>query len=471
MGKPKLHSKDDPDSRRRLPSVDAVLQQSVHLNLRFGNKRVGMAIRAQLASLRHALSETIDMAVSVDSIVQAVEQKLRADDESTLKQVINLTGTVLHTNLGRAVLPQQAINAMTKVAAMPTNLEYDLASGGRGERDDHVEALICELIGTEAATVVNNNAAALLLVLNTLAENGEIPVSRGELVEIGGSFRVPDIMQRSGCTLVEVGTTNRTHLKDYAQAINPRTALLMKVHTSNYETQGFTAAVDETELAALARRAELPFVVDLGSGNLIDFSIYGLPQEPVTGSAIENGADVVTFSGDKLLGGPQCGIIAGRKSLIDRVRSNPLKRALRLDKITLAALSEVLKLYRHPEILAQELPTLRFLTRDVADIENQACRIAPLLAKKLPADYTIVAKACVSQIGSGALPIQNISSFGLVITAASDAKLRALSDAFRSLPYPVVGRINDKKLILDLRCLDCESQFLEQSAKLKETLA
>ena len=368
MEKPRLHSIDETDIRRRLPSVDTVLLQSQHLIEQWGRSRVGAAIRSELSNLRNELGKDISLDISAESILSAIELNLMADDESAFKQVINLTGTVLHTNLGRAVLPRQAIDAMVKVAAMPTNLEYDLASGGRGERDDHVEGLICELIGTEAATVVNNNAAALLLVLNTLAENGEIPVSRGELVEIGGSFRVPDIMQRSGCILVEVGTTNRTHLKDYAQAINSRTALLMKVHCSNYAIEGFTAAVDETELAALARRAELPFVVDLGSGNLIDLSIYGLPQEPITGSAIEKGADVVTFSGDKLLGGPQCGIIAGRKSLIDRIRSNPLKRALRVDKMILAALSEVLKLYRHPEILAQELPTLRFLTLSLIHI-------------------------------------------------------------------------------------------------------
>ena len=471
MEKPRLHSIDETDIRRRLPSVDTVLLQSQHLIEQWGRNRVGAAIRSELSNLRNELGKDISLDISAESILSAIEINLMADDESAWKQVINLTGTVLHTNLGRAVLPRQAIDAMAKVAAMPTNLEYDLASGGRGERDDHVEGLICELIGTEAATVVNNNAAALLLVLNTLAENGEIPVSRGELVEIGGSFRVPDIMQRSGCILVEVGTTNRTHLKDYAQAINSRTALLMKVHCSNYAIEGFTAAVDETELAALARRAELPFVVDLGSGNLIDLSIYGLPQEPITGSAIEKGADVVTFSGDKLLGGPQCGIIAGRKSLIDRIRSNPLKRALRVDKMILAALSEVLKLYRHPEILAQELPTLRFLTRDVADIEKQALQLAPALAENLPQEYTVVSGPCLSQIGSGALPIQNIPSFGLFITGVSDAKLRMLSQAFRSLPYPVVGRINDKRLIFDLRCLDCQSQFLEQSGKLKEILA
>ncbi len=471
MEKPRLHSIDETDIRRRLPSVDTVLLQSQHLIEQWGRNRVGAAIRSELSNLRNELGKDISLDISAESILSAIEINLMADDESAWKQVINLTGTVLHTNLGRAVLPRQAIDAMAKVAAMPTNLEYDLASGGRGERDDHVEGLICELIGTEAATVVNNNAAALLLVLNTLAENGEIPVSRGELVEIGGSFRVPDIMQRSGCILVEVGTTNRTHLKDYAQAINSRTALLMKVHCSNYAIEGFTAAVDETELAALARRAELPFVVDLGSGNLIDLSIYGLPQEPITGSAIEKGADVVTFSGDKLLGGPQCGIIAGRKSLIDRIRSNPLKRALRVDKMILAALSEVLKLYRHPEILAQELPTLRFLTRDVADIEKQALQLAPALAENLPQEYNVVSGPCLSQIGSGALPIQNIPSFGLFITGVSDAKLRMLSQAFRSLPYPVVGRINDKRLIFDLRCLDCQSQFLEQSGKLKEILA
>jgi L-seryl-tRNA(Ser) seleniumtransferase len=469
MDNPKLQILGETDIRRRLPSVDSVLRASPRITEQWGNTRVSAEVRAELGRLRNSIGNDKD--ISVDSIIYNVEQNLNAADDSTLKQVINLTGTVLHTNLGRAVLPQQAIDAITKVASMPTNLEYDLSTGGRGERDEHVEALICELIGTEAATIVNNNAAALLLVLNTLAENGEIPVSRGELVEIGGSFRVPDIMQRSGCTLVEVGTTNRTHLKDYQQAINPRTALLMKVHTSNYEIQGFTKAVSERELAALAKSEGLPFVVDLGSGNLTDFSVYGLPKEAITGSAIQNGADVVTFSGDKLLGGPQSGIIAGRKDLIERIRDNPLKRALRPDKITLAALSEVLKLYRHPETLAQELPTLRFLTRDVADIEKQALRLAPVLAKNLPKEYQVVAMACLSQIGSGALPIQNIPSFGLTITSTTDAQLRALSNGFRALPCPVIGRISDKKLQLDLRCLDCESLFIQQSCKLTELLA
>ena len=471
MNRLELQPAEMNDVRRQLPSVDAVLRQCEYLIEQWGITRVVMLVRSDLENLRITLGEDIEMDVSSESVVNRVQTKLRSEDDSSLKQVINLTGTVLHTNLGRAVLPQKAIDAVMKVMSMPTNLEFDLSNGKRGERDSHVEALICELTGAEAATIVNNNAAALLLVLNSLAENGEIPVSRGELVEIGGSFRIPDIMQRSGCTLVEVGATNRTHLKDYRQVINSRTALLMKVHTSNYEIQGFTSAVSEQELAVLARENDLPFVVDLGSGNLIDLSEYGLPDEPINTSAIENGADIITFSGDKLLGGPQSGIIAGRKDLIERIRDNPLKRALRPDKITLAALSEVLKLYRHPETLAQELPTLRFLTRDVADIEKQALRLAPVLAKNLPKEYQVVAMACLSQIGSGALPIQNIPSFGLTITSTTDAQLRALSNGFRALPCPVIGRISDKKLQLDLRCLDCESLFIEQSCKLTELLA
>ena len=471
MNRSELQPAEMNDVRRQLPSVDAVLRQCEYLIEQWGITRVVMLVRLDLENLRIILGEDIEMDVSSESIVNRVQTKLRSEDDSSLKQVINLTGTVLHTNLGRAVLPQNAIDAVMKVMSMPTNLEFDLSNGSRGERDSHVEALICELTGAEAATIVNNNAAALLLVLNSLAENGEIPVSRGELVEIGGSFRIPDIMQRSGCTLVEVGATNRTHLKDYRQVINSRTALLMKVHTSNYEIQGFTSAVSEQELAVLARENNLPFVVDLGSGNLIDLSEYGLPDEPINTSAIENGADIITFSGDKLLGGPQSGIIAGRKDLIERIRDNPLKRALRPDKMTLAALSEVLKLYRYPEKLSDELPTLRYLTRAVSDIEEQALRLSKVLINHLPQGFTVCPQACLSQIGSGALPVQNIPSFGLTISATNDGNLRKLANAFRSLPSPTVGRVSGKKLIFDLRCLDCESLFLEQCSKLKDLLA
>ena len=458
------------DARRNLPSVDAVIQHSQRLVSQWGQTRVVSEIRRAMENLRKNLASDFVGNFTVDSISSEVERSLNLADESSLKQIINLTGTVLHTNFGRAVLPQTAIDAINRVAASPTNLEYNLDDGSRGERDDHIEALVCELIGAEAATVVNNNAAALLLVLNTLAENGEIPVSRGELVEIGGSFRIPDIMQRSGCTLVEVGATNRTHLKDYSKAINPRTSLLMKVHTSNFKIEGFTAEVSEKELAELAGKEGLPFVCDLGSGNLIDFSLYGLPQEPTVINAIQNGADIVTFSGDKLLGGPQSGIIAGKKELIEYIRCNPLRRALRPDKITLAALHEILKLYQHPERLSESLPTLRFLSREVSKIMQQSQMISQALEEHLPSNYIIKAEPCFSQIGSGALPVQNIPSFGIAITSGKDFQLRALSKALRLLPRPVVGRLNDKKLFLDLRCLDCDQEFIDQMSMIRELL-
>ncbi len=457
---------EDQDLRRQLPAVDVVLQQAAPLVTRFGHARVGEVIRRQLSLIRAQITAGKRPDIGVEDIISVIETVLIAEDEASLRPVINLTGTVLHTNLGRAVLPEPAVEAVVRAMRAPTNLEYNLDTGARDDRDSHVEGLICELTGAEAATVVNNNAAAVLLVLNTLAEDGEVPVSRGELVEIGGSFRIPEVMERSGCTLVEIGATNRTHLRDYERAINGRTALLMKVHTSNFQVQGFTAAVDEPELAKLAREHDMPFVIDLGSGNLVDFSTLGLPDEPTAAAAIDNGADIITFSGDKLLGGPQCGIVAGRTDLVDRIRRNPLKRALRPDKMTLAALAEVLKLYRNPDRLQQDLPTLKFLTRKPADIEAQAHRLATALRALLPAGYSIEARACHSQIGSGALPVESIASFGLAITADSDAMLRGLARALRSLPRPVVGRLNDGTLWLDLRCLDCEALFIEQCSAL-----
>jgi L-seryl-tRNA(Ser) seleniumtransferase len=470
MGNIEQHKSNGEDARRELPSVDAVLKSCGDLEATWGRASVVRVVQSELAHLRLSLGKGLPCNIRKNEIIARVVTTLTDADRSTFKQIFNLTGTILHTNLGRALLPQRAIDAMSQVASTPTNLEYDLVSGTRGERDDHAEQLICELLGTEAATVVNNNAAALLLVLNTLAQGLEIPVSRGELVEIGGSFRIPDIMEKSGCKLVEVGTTNRTHLKDYLRAVKNSTALILKVHTSNYSIEGFTSAVGESELAALAHQHNLPLVVDLGSGNLIDFSCYGLPEEPVITRAIRNGADIVTFSGDKLLGGPQSGIIAGRRDLIDQIRNNPLRRALRSDKLTLAALSEVLKIYRKPETLARELPTLQYLVKDESLIREQAVFLAPQLASCLPADFTVTPQPCLSQIGSGAMPVQNIPSYALAINATTDADIRRLSEAMRRLPCPVIGRLHEGKFLLDLRCLDDDEKFVEQARHLEHLL-
>ncbi|MFT4824033.1 MAG: L-seryl-tRNA(Ser) seleniumtransferase [Halioglobus sp.] len=461
---------DNSDPRRRLPSVDAVLNGAQGLIDEWGHTQVSELARAELLEFRAAIGRGEAVDITVDQLVQCLGAKLADAGQSTFRQLINLSGTVIHTNLGRAVLPQRAIDAVVSVAQAPSNLEFDLATGNRGERDTHVESLICELTGAEAATVVNNNAAAVLLVLSTLASKGEVPVSRGELVEIGGAFRIPEVMERSGCKLIEIGATNRTHLSDYEGAINDRTSLIMKVHTSNFKVEGFTKSVGEVELAELAHERQLPFVIDLGSGNLVDFAALGLPDEPTVAQSIDNGADVVTFSGDKLLGGPQCGIIAGRKDLISQIRKNPLKRALRLDKMTLAALAEVLKLYRSPERLREELPTLRFLTREVSQIKSQASRVQTVLKNILPDHYRVEAIACQSQIGSGALPVESIESFGLAIRANTDAQLRQLVSTMRNLPRPVIGRLNDGVLTLDLRCLDCEEIFVQQLVELAAVL-
>jgi L-seryl-tRNA(Ser) seleniumtransferase len=450
--------------KRRLPSVDAVLQEMPELIELRGHVEVSKVIRSELGRLRQEIDAGVQPPVSVEVIRAKLTRQLTERNQPSLKSVMNMTGTVLHTNLGRAVLPQEAIDAVINVAGSPSNLEFDLESAARGERDSHVEALICELTGAEAATFVNNNAAAVLLVLNTLAKNKEVPVSRGELVEIGGSFRIPEVMQGSGCQLVEIGATNRTHLKDYGKAIGENTGLLLKVHTSNYRIQGFTHAVSELELAELAHQHQLPLVVDLGSGSLIDFAKLGLPGEPTAAQSLANGVDIITFSGDKLLGGPQCGIIAGRKVLVDQMRQNPLKRALRLDKMTLAALAEVLKLYRDPTSLLKKLPTLRYLTRALPEMQQQARRVVPLLQAALPNTYQVGSKLSHSQIGSGALPVETLESIVIYIAPvqACDSALRDLSTALRALPCPVIGRTQNGEVLLDLRCMDDADAFLEQ---------
>jgi L-seryl-tRNA(Ser) seleniumtransferase len=446
-----------------LPSVDRLLRsrEGEALVGRHGHRVVVDLLRQVLADLRghnRSADET--------EILALCGERLIAQERPSQRPVFNLTGTVLHTNLGRAPLPAEAGRAASEVMAGPSNLEYDLDSGVRGERDSHVRDRLCKLTGAEAATVVNNNAAAVLLVLNTLALRREVPVSRGELIEIGGAFRMPEIMARAGCRLREVGTTNRTHLRDFEAAIGKRTALLLKVHPSNYAIEGFTSAVADADLAALARRHALPYVVDLGSGSLVDLSVWGLPHEPTPRETLAAGADLVTFSGDKLLGGPQAGIVVGRADLVRKLDRNPLKRALRLDKGRLAALEAVLRLYADPDRLAQRLPTLRLLTRNESDLDALGQRLLPHVTAVLPG-WSIEVEACRSQVGSGSLPVDRLPSRCLAIAPAGPVRragraLACLAAAFRALPTPVIGRLENGRLKLDLRCLEDEAAFVAQ---------
>jgi L-seryl-tRNA(Ser) seleniumtransferase len=464
-----MTASDEPSSRlRALPSVTAILNTPIAAELvqRFGRMASTEAVRETIDQAREAMKAGA-AAPDAEGLARQASVRLDERDRSGLRPLFNLTGTVLHTNLGRAMLAESAIEAATSAMRDAVALEYDLSTGKRGERDDHVRTLLCELTGAQDATIVNNNAAAVLLCLNTLAQNRETIVSRGELIEIGGAFRMPDIMARAGTRMVEVGTTNRTHAKDYRAALGAQTAVILKVHTSNYRILGFTAEVGAAELASIAAEARVPLLNDLGSGTLIDLSRFGMQKEPTVGEAVAEGAGLITFSGDKLLGGPQAGFIVGNSELIAQVNRNPMKRALRVDKIRLAAIEATLKLYRDPDRLVDGLPTLRALARSRNEIEIQANRLRPFLAKSLGPSFTVETCECESQIGSGALPLDTLASAGLVIrTVNGGGALDRLATALRGLRRPVIGRIADGGLTLDLRCLTDEQEFISVLSEL-----
>ncbi|OYV01400.1 MAG: L-seryl-tRNA(Sec) selenium transferase [Burkholderiales bacterium PBB5] len=477
-GHPDAQSATDFARAQDLPAVDRLLRLPTVAALvaAHGHTLVTAEARALLDGLRQqALAGALPAAaVHSDALPLALQARIEAVLAPRLRRVINLTGTVIHTNLGRALLADSALQHVLATMGGPNNLEYDLASGGRGDRDSIVEDLLCTITGAEAATVVNNNAAAVLLTIAALAHGKEVIVSRGELVEIGGAFRMPDVMAAAGARLVEVGTTNRTHLRDYDSAITERTALIMKVHTSNYVVQGFTAEVDEADLATLARARGVPLATDLGSGSLVDLATWGLPREPLPQEKLAAGCDIVTFSGDKLLGGPQAGLIVGSQAAVGRIRQFPMKRALRMGKLPLAALEATLRLYLQPERLTQDLPTLRLLTRPLDAIRALAASLQPTMAAAVAPRFTVECLDMMGQIGSGSLPVERLPSAGLAIAPmqkkGSGRALDELGTALRALPWPVIGRVADDRLLLDLRCLEDPLPFTQQLPKLQAAL-
>jgi L-seryl-tRNA(Ser) seleniumtransferase len=414
------------------------------------------AIRKGLKQLRTEILNQDDLSglnhesLSMKNLLPLFQREVDRQVQPRLRRVINATGVVIHTNLGRSPLHPSALNHMIEISKAYSNLEFDLDLGERGSRYSHVEEILCRLAGAESALVVNNNAGAVLVALNTLAEGREVIVSRGELVEIGGAFRIPDVMRRSGALLREVGTTNRTYLRDYQNAINSQTALLLKVHTSNFRVMGFASDVSLQDLVQLGRQFNLPVMDDLGSGCLIDLTPYGLEKEPTVQETTKMGVDLVTFSGDKLLGGPQAGIILGKKSLLDAIKNNPLTRALRIDKLTLAALESTLLLYLDEERVMEEVPTLRMLKVDRTILKKRGRRLLKRLAGTLENKVEINLREDVSQVGGGALPLQELQTIVLAIKPV-DFSVNRLEENLRKGQPPIVSRISKDELILDMR--------------------
>lgn len=448
---------------RSIPKVDILLEKEEIQNAieEYGREIVMEAIREEMEGLRAYIGTCEDEEAALDKIESLTEQILRyvkKVNTPNMRMVINGTGTILHTNLGRAPISQEHMAKLSNIVTGYSNLEYNLEAGKRGERYSHFEELLCRLTGAEAAMAVNNNAAAVMLILSSMAKGGEVVVSRGELVEIGGKFRIPDVMEQSGATLVEVGTTNKTHYSDYEDAITEETKALLKVHTSNYRIVGFTDTVTIADLAPLAKERELPLIEDLGSGVLVDLSKYGLTYEPTVQDSIKNGADVVCFSGDKLLGGPQAGIIIGKKKYIDMMKKNQLTRALRIDKFTATALELVLQEYLSEEKAIQNIPVLRMIHETKEEVTARARSLKNMLNRAgLDADFGL--EECESQIGGGSLPLERIPSMAVTVKP-HNISVPKLEEEMRHLEVPIIPRTANDTIYLDVRTI--ESRWFKQ---------
>jgi len=452
-----------------IPSVDELLREKELQRLSgiYPRTVVVDCIREYLQEFRKLVMATDTeeglAAMDTEMMVGGIAKKVHEKMKNNLINVVNATGVVLHTNLGRSPLSSRLKDSIWEIASGYSNLEMDLESGERGSRYTHVEELLCRLTGAEAALVVNNNASAVMLVLSTIAKGRQVVVSRGQLVEIGGSFRVPAVMEQSGAELVEVGTTNKTHLSDYEKAVGENTAAFMKVHTSNYRILGFTSEVESEDMVVLGRKLGLPVIEDLGSGMLLDLTEYGLPYEPTVQQAVQAGMDVVTFSGDKMLGGPQAGIIVGNRAYVDRMKKNPLTRALRIDKLTLAALEGTLRLYLDKELALKEIPVLKMLTYDIGELGKRARRLSARLKKVLGDKAVVTVQNDFSEVGGGSMPLHKMPTKAVSLELRG-ASLAELEKKLRTYKTPVVTRINRDRIILDVRTImDNEFDVIEDA--------
>lgn len=457
---------------RRIPKVDELLAKAEELGI-LNNSTDSIphaafrdAVRKELDGLREKiLSGALDELPRLEAICAAADERAHTDRLSTLRTVINGTGVVLHTNLGRSCLSPQAAAAVERVARNYSTLEYDAENGCRGSRHSHIDGLLAQVTGSEAAMVVNNNAAAVLLILSAVGKGGEVITSRGELVEIGGSFRIPDIMTQCGCTLREVGTTNKTHLHDYESAIGPETRALLRVHTSNYRIVGFSERPSLAELVELGRKYGLPVIEDLGSGSLVDLNAFGIHDEPTVQQSVKAGVDIISFSGDKLLGGPQAGLILGSKRYIEALKKHPLARALRVDKMTIAALRETLYAYQDPEWARRNVPVLRMLGASDHELQGRAGRLCLALEEAGCAAQVVQTEG---QVGGGSCPTQLLKSWAVAVDPGR-MTVDALAETLRRARTPIVGRISQERYLLDVRTL-MDEDFPAIAARLGEVL-